>query len=156
MDPLPDTILRSQLRQEYPAAESTAIDAAILRSGGYLGQAKHLLDESSDAAPQLQDLVKSIAAKDTLSLLKTLVSMERWKRDQLLPVLIRLEELLQSALLCRSGMPVPSASARELSSAKSSAELLKEIRHLQKSIEYVQGNVSVAAVCGYLEWALRE
>ena len=29
------------------------------------------------------------------------------------------------------------------------------IRQLQKCVEYAQGNVSPAAVCGYLQWALR-
>ena len=27
--------------------------------------------------------------------------------------------------------------------------------HLKKAIEYTQSNVSTAAVCGFLEWALR-
>ena len=35
------------------------------------------------------------------------------------------------------------------------AELLEAIRHLQKCTEYAQGNVSPAAICGYLQWALR-
>ena len=45
--------------------------------------------------------------------------------------------------------------ARQLGSARSSPELLEALRHLQKTIEYTQGNVSPAAVCGYLEWTLR-
>ena len=88
----------------------------------------------------------------TLSLL---VPMERWKRDQLLSVLTRWEEMLQSALVCRSGMPALTASVRQLSVSRSSAELLSAIRHIQKAITYAQGNVSVAAICGYLQWALQ-
>ena len=38
---------------------------------------------------------------------------------------------------------------------KAQKELMAAIGHLQKAIVYIQGNVSVAAACGYLEWALR-
>ena len=31
----------------------------------------------------------------------------------------------------------------------------KAIRHLEKTIQYAQGNVSPAAICGYLSWNLR-
>ena len=46
--------------------------------------------------------------------------------------------------------------ARQLSTARSSADLMRAINHLKKAIEYTQGNVSPAAVCGFLEWALRK
>ena len=88
-------------------------------------------------------------------LVSTLVPMEKWKRDRLIPVLEEWTELLQQAIVCRSGVQVLSEQARTLGAARSSAELLEAVRHLQKAIEYAQGNVSVGAVCGYLEWALR-
>ena len=81
--------------------------------------------------------------------------MERWKRDQFLPILEQWTGLLQQALVYRSGMQVPSDLARQLGDTRSSEDILTYIRCLQKSMEYTQGNVSVAAVCGYLEWALR-
>ena len=34
-------------------------------------------------------------------------------------------------------------------------DLIEAIGHLQKVIEYAQGNVSVGAICGYLMHALR-
>ena len=37
----------------------------------------------------------------------------------------------------------------------SSKELMQAVAVLQKITEYAQGNVSVAAICGYLQWALR-
>jgi hypothetical protein len=52
-------------------------------------------------------------------------------------------------------MKVSSQLARQLGAQRSSAELLRAIRQLQKSIEYAQGNVSPAAICGHLVWALR-
>lgn len=156
MSPLPSDVLKKAIEKEFPAADQETVAAAISRSGGYLGQAKALLQEGTDGDPGAEKFVKSYAAKDPIGLTELLVPMEKWKRDQALSVFVQWEALLQSALVCRSGAPVTSAFARELSTARSSAELLKGVRHLQKAIEYVQGNVSVAAVCGYLTWALRE
>ena len=152
---LPEGLLRSQLQARFPQAAAEDINAAIVRSGGYLGQAIPLLEEGSAQCPHTQQFLRSFTERDALGLVQLLVPMERWKRDQLLPVLTRWEESLQSALVCRSGMHALSPAVRQLSTTRSSAELLTAIRHIQKAIVYTQGNVSVAAVCGYLEWALR-
>ncbi len=152
---LPDDLLRSQLSARFPGADAEDIEGAIRRSGGYLGQALALLEEGSVQCPHTQSFVESFSRRDPLLLMQLLVPMERWKRDQILPVLIRWEQTLHSALICRSGMAVSSAAARQLSAARSSQELMAAIGHLQKTIVYIQGNVSVAAACGYLEWALR-
>lgn len=155
MQSLSPELLRSSLGQAFPDAGEEAVSAAISRSGGYLGQAKALLSEGTAADPQTEGFVRSFSQRDTLGLLQVLVPMERWKRDQLLHVLNRWAELLQQALVCRSGMQILSDMAREMSTRRSSQELLQALRHLQKAIEYTQGNVSPAAVCGFLEWALR-
>ena len=81
--------------------------------------------------------------------------MEKWKRDQLIPLLQQWLAILEEALACRAGGRAISGLARTLSAQRSSADLLAAIRQLQKCIEYAQGNVSPAAVCGYLQWALR-
>lgn len=155
LNSLPDAVLRKQLLKDFPDSDEDTLNAAITRSGGYLGQAKQLLESGCTVSPQTAGFVKSFCAKDTLGLLQTLVPMERWKRDQLLPVLKEWAELLHSALVCRSGSPAVSPMARQLGRARSSPELLEAVGHLQKAILYAQGNVSVAAVCGYLSWALR-
>ena len=155
LNSLPEQLLRRQLQQLFPDAEQDAVSAAIARSGGYLGQAKALLEEGNAISPQTEGFVHSFSRRDTMGLLQVLVPMERWKREQLLETLVQWTELLQSALVCRSGMPVLSGMARELSAARSSPELMEAVRLLQKAIQYAQGNVSVAAICGYLEWALR-
>lgn len=152
---LPDRLLHSQLTKEFPQADPDQIAGAIARSGGYLGQAKTLLESGGAVSPQTESFTSSFAARNTMGLLEVLVPMEKWKRDQLLPVLEQWVQVLQSALICRSGVQAISPAARQLSTVRSSSELMETIRHLQKAIEYTQGNVSVAAVCGYLEWALR-
>ena len=152
---LPESLLRNTLQTRFPQASTEDIQAAITRSGGYLGQACQLLEEGNVQCPHTEQLVRCFAARDTMGLVNLLVPMERWKRDQFLPVLIRWEAALQSALVCRSGIRALSADVRQLSISRSSSELLSAIRHIQKAREYAQGNVSVAAICGYLLWALQ-
>ena len=83
------------------------------------------------------------------------MSMEKWKRDALIEELDQWMALLHSALISRSGMAAGSPLARALVTSRSASELMNGIRHLQKAITYAQGNVSPAAICGYLVWALR-
>lgn len=152
---LPQTVLRGQLQQQFPNAQTEDIDAAISRSGGYLGQAKALLEEGSVTDPQVEAFLTCFANKDVLGLLQVLVPMEKWKRDQALPIFTQWLQQLQNALMCRSGHSAVSPLARQLSTKRSAQDLMHAISQLQKAIEYTQGNVSVAAVCGYLEWTLR-
>ena len=155
LQPLPEELLKRQLAGEFPKAGEEALDAAILRSGGYLGQARTLLCGEDTLPPQTEAFVKSFRSRDELALLEALVPMEKWKREQLTRMLGDWAELLEEALACRTGMPAVSPAARQLSTGRSSNDLMAAIRNLQKATEYLQGNVSPAAVCGWLEWALR-
>ena len=146
--------MEKTLAERFPEADRQTLQAVIERSGGYLGQALELL-EDGDADSGSDAFVESLLNRDPLALLRVLVPMERWKRDQLVPVLRQWTQLLEQALACRSGATVISPAARQLAASRSSVELIRAIRQLQKAIEYTQGNVSPAAVCGYLEWALR-
>lgn len=152
---LPAQLLREKLQQAYPDADENTILAASERSGGYLGQALSMMADGAAVSQQTRSFVDAFAKRDPMILLQTLVPMEKWKRDQLLPELQRWTELLEQALMCRSGVNVLSPMARHLGAARSSQDLLQAIRHLQRCCEYLQGNVSPAAVCGFLVWALR-
>ena len=153
--PLPETVLRDRLTSQFPQAAQEDISAAIARSGGYLGQALQLMTEENLTSPQTEEFARAFATKDALGLTLLLTPMEKWKRDQLIPELRQWEILLQNALVCRSGAAAPSPLARQLSTQRSSAELMGGIRHIQQAITYAQGNVSEAAICGFLAWALR-
>ncbi len=147
--------LERVLRRQFPQAEEETILAAMERSGGYLGQALRLMETGNLVSPQTESFVQSFSRKDAVGLLGTLVPMEKWKRDQLLEELTRWAELLQQALVFRSGGQVLSQTARTLGGQRSSRELLQALRHIQKAMEYTQSNVSSGAVCGFLVWALR-
>ena len=155
LQPLPEDILRRELIRKFPGAEPDTLTAVISRSGGYLGQAASLLESNDDLPVQTTDFVQAFAARDIMGLTQVLVPMEKWKRDQLIPLLQQWLAILEEALACRAGGRAISGLARTLSAQRSSADLLAAIRQLQKCIEYAQGNVSPAAVCGYLQWALR-
>ena len=151
---LPDGVLRQALEAEFPEANAQSIAAAISRSGGYLGQAKALLDAGA-VSPQTEGFAESFAARNTLGLTQVLVGMERWKRDQAIGEWQSWLQLLQSAIGCQSGQQTAWPQARKLSTSRSTRELMHAVAQLQKVIEYAQGNVSVAAICGYLQWTLR-
>ena len=152
---LPQELLKTQLLKEFPEAQPEDLAAAISRSGGYLGQAKQLLADGCATAPETERFVQAFCTKDGLLLLQTLTPLEKWKRDQLIPLLQQWTALLHDALLCRSGGQALSPLARQLSTCRSGAELLEAIRQLKKCTQYAQGNVSVAAICSYLAWHLR-
>ena len=142
------------LKEEYPQAEDTLLQGAMARSGGYLGQAKALLEEGSVVSPQTEGFVAAFCRKNMLELTNLLIPMGQWGREKLLQELNLWLNLLQQALSCRSGMQAATQQVKYLAEARSSKELLQAIRYLQKAIEYTQENVSGAAVCSYLIWNL--
>ena len=153
---LPEDVLRRELKRQFPQLDSGDIEAAIFRSGGFLGQALQLLESGGSADPQTEQFAAAFAARDSLALVQILVPMEKWKRDALAEVLQNWLELLDMALVCRSGIQPPSALARQLAASRSSQDLHEAARKLKKAVDYCQSNVSPAAICGYLAWALRE
>ena len=153
--PLEADTLRRYLLARFPDASDDAVAAAAVRSGGWLGQAVELLEQGDAAAPQTVSFVESFGKRDTLGLLQTLVPMEKLKRDALIPILAEWLEVLEGALSCRAGLQAVSPLAGQLSSGRTSAELMAAVRCIKKAMEYAQGNVSPAAVCGWLSWELR-
>ncbi len=152
---LSDEIALSALRIDFPQAEEAEIRAAISRSGGFLGQAKEILEEGSDLPAQTVEFLEAFSQRNAYALAQVLVPMEKWKRDQLIPILQQWVTFLEGALVYRSGLAAATPMAQALNSGRSAAELKQAIEHLQKTIEYAQGNVSTGAICGYLVWALK-
>lgn len=152
---LPEELLQSTLRREFPEAEGESIASAVARSGGFLGQARKILENGETALPQTESFAAAFAAKDALGLVQTLVPMEKWKRDALMDMLNQWRELLIQALSCRAGLPAANPLARRISAGRSAAEVMDGVAKLQTCIEYAQNNVSPAAICAYLAWELR-
>ena len=151
---LPREILCRRLRQEFPGSDEGSIAAAILRSGGYLGQARELLS-GDGLSENARAFAAAYAARDTFALQRVLSPMEKWKRDALIPALGEWLELLEQALLSRSGLTAVTAEAAAIGAGRSPRDLMRCCASLKKAMEYAQGNVSCAAVCGWLSWELR-
>ncbi len=155
MQALEEDILLRQLQREFPQAAEEDIRAAMVRSGGFLGQAKNLLENGNTLSSQTETFVNAFAHRDALLLVQTLAPMEKWKRDALAETLEQWLELLESALVSRSGLPAVSGQARLLSQMRSGAELHRAVQNVKKALDYCQSNVSPGAICGWLAWELR-
>lgn len=155
MQALPPEILRKQLRMDFPKADPEDIEAAVTRSGGFLGQARTLLTQGVEVSPQTGQFVQAFAGRDALLLTQTLVPMEKWKREALTEILQQWLTLLEGALMRRSGGGAVSALSRELAQRRTAAELYSGVTALKKALDYTMSNVSPAAVCGWLSWELR-
>lgn len=155
MLPLPEVILRRALMEEFPEAQSEDVSAAMIRSGGFLGQARDLLSEGAQMLPQTRQFAESYAAGDALGVLQVLTAMEKWKRDALIDCLHQWIRILGQSLTSRAGLPAESEWSRKIGAVRNAAEIHSAVAALQKAVEYAKRNVSPAAICGWLSWELR-
>ena len=155
MQALPPETLQKQLREDFPKASPEDIEAAMSRSGGFLGQARTLLSEGAEIPPQTEQFVEAFGKRDALLLTQVLVPMEKWKREALSEILRQWLEILEGALMSRSGGGAVSALSRELAQRRTASELYSGVTALKKALDYTQSNVSPGAVCGWLSWELR-
>ena len=143
---------QTHLNRIFRAATGTTVWQYITIKRLYF--AKELLEQGAEISAQTEGFVKAFAHRDEFGIVCALAGMEKWKRDAAIPEWQLWLQLLQSALSSHSGQPPVSPLARELAE-RPSKDLMEAIAHLQKVIEYAQGNVSVGAICGYLMHALR-
>ncbi|MBQ3000440.1 MAG: DNA polymerase III subunit [Oscillospiraceae bacterium] len=155
LHPLTPEQLRPALQKEFPTAAPDMLEAAVVRSGGYLGQAKKLLTEKGEISPQTVEFARVFTARDGVGLAKLMASMEKYKRDAFVQEIAAWSGLLRGALVCRSGQNGTTQAERELGAARSARELMNAYNQLQNAMQYAGGNVSVAALCGDLLWKLR-
>lgn len=149
---LPRQLLEERLSRDFPQASREDLRRAAERSGGFLGQAKALLEEGLSLPPQTAAFVRAFAGGDALALTELLVPMEKWKRDALIPVLSGWLALLEEAL---AGYGEISTLAGEIAARRTAPDIYRAIQALQKALTYAQSNVSPGAICGWLAWALR-
>ena len=152
--PLPEALLTQELRRRFPNADGEAIRSAILRSGGYLGQAETLLKENAALLPQSAAFVEAFCANDALALLKVLAPMEKLKREELRAVLQQWKALLAAALTARA-LPAPRPECRQLAAKRTTAALLAATEALDHAMTLLDANVSPAHICGLLSIRLR-
>lgn len=150
LSPLRKELLLAKLHQQFPNQPEEAYEAAWYRSGGYLGQAIALMDGSAELAPETHRLVQALCRKTPLALAQALIPLEKYKRDQLLPLLTQWNLIAVQALSVQAGLPAAFADAKELASCRSGRELAQIVRILKKAQAQVEGNVGIGHIMGAL------
>ena len=148
--PLHEDILREKLREKFPDASAQKISGAIIRSGGYLGQAMELLEQSDALLPQSEQFVKAFCSADKAQILRVMLSMEKFKREQMRPIFAQWYVLLSSALTSLSGLPSVREQCDQIASARSAAAILAAADAVKKAQIRLEANVGVAHICGAL------
>ena len=150
LSPLPPAVLEPALRQRFPDHSAADLEAAMGRSGGFLGQAVTLLEGSGLQLPQVEQFAAAYAAHDTLGLAMVFGSMDKYKRNQLAPVLEELQRLLAQSLLARRGCPTLLPQARSIAEQRTAPELLAACRLVQEALDDCWANVGVGNICAGL------
>lgn len=153
--PLPADILLPALRQRFPQASPEQLASAMEEGEGFLGAAAEILENGGSILPQTERFAAVYGAKDTLGLLELLTSLEKYKRDKLIECLTQWRQLLLRAMRNQAGGQEPASAGAAISASRSPKELYHAAVQLAQAIHYAQGNVSPAAICGQLVWALR-
>ncbi len=138
------------LRAAFPDRSPEAVRTAWERAGGFYGPAADALRDTQTVSPQSQRFADCFARRDRLGLTELIASMERYKREQLQPVLTDWIELLADAIRVRAGLPGSSDAAGQLGRSRTVRELLEAVRRIQEALELLQDNVGVGAICGGL------
>ena len=150
LSPLPRAVLEPALHQRFPDHSAADLEAAMGRSGGFLGQAVTLLEGSGLQLPQVEQFAAAYAAHDTLGLAMVFGSMDKYKRNQLAPVLEELQRLLAQSLLARRGCPTLLPQARAIAEQRTAPELLAACRLVQEALDDCWANVGVGNICAGL------
>lgn len=141
------------LQAHCPEQPENTLRAAYLRAGGFLGQALTLLQTEED--PAVAGIAAAYAARDRMALLRALLPMEKYKREQLSQVLRQFCASVCAAMEQRSGLDTAMQSAAQMVASRSGAELLQTACDLQTAIDSLDANVSAGAVIGWLAMKLR-
>lgn len=147
LSPLPEAVLLPALRQRCPGYDEASYRRAA--ASGYLGQAVAAL-EQTEPSPKTAAFLEAFAARDALGMLETLTSMEKWKREQLLPVLQEWEALLTEALSARYGTAIQSPALQAVRDRRTAREILEAVEVLRQAEVWCNANVGTGAICGAL------
>ena len=148
LEPVPRMQAMAWLSQACPDRSREDLEAAYLRSGGYLGQAAQLL-QGNLSLPQTEEFAAVFAAGDRLGLAKLLCSMEKLSRDKLSQILRQWLQLITEALLSRNGVP-GSRQAGQVGAALTAQTLMDAANAVKKALACCDANVGSGHICGWL------
>ena len=148
LEPVPGDEAMPWLRARYPREDPANLEAAYVRSGGYLGQAETLL-EGELTLPQTAQFAEAFAAEDRFALVSLLAAMEKQPREKLLEILGQWKQLLTDAMTARAGLP-GGAMASSLGRSRTARSLSDAARTVQTAMEACEANVGAGHTCGWL------
>ena len=154
LSPLTPSQALPELRSRFPEKSDAELSQALEQSEGFFGPACESLKVGL-FQPQTLALAKSYAARDTISLLQTLVPMEKYKREQLAPILSEFRRLLCITLRARAGALRPDETMQAMLRSRTGAEIFQAAETLARAADDLAGNVGVGAVIGGLCVSLR-
>ena len=155
LSPLREEILRAQLCEHFPDAAPQSIAGALMRSGGYLGQALELLQGSDALLAQSVQFVQAYCSGKNAPLVHLFSSMEKLKREQLRPIFMQWCELLSGALTAHSGLPSVRPECDQIAAKRSTASVLNAVSAIKKAQILLEANVGIAHICGALAVSLQ-
>lgn len=154
MEPLPQTVLDRELQQRCPESSAELRAIALRRCGGWLGQAMASVESGGGASPEAEAIFKALTrGSRRAEVLKACVPLEKYKRDQLLPILEQLREGCSEALAVRRGLP-GTVERKQLAGSVTARTLANAASAVQVAIDRLNANVSAAHVMGALSTAL--
>ncbi len=153
LSPLPEETLLAALQQRFPAASRERLLSAA--KSGYLGQAIARLQEDSDLLPQVGVIARAYCDATPGAILRALTPLERYKREQLRPVLLQWHALLADALTCRGTLPAQYPESRQIAGARSDSAIIAAVDATRRALSLLEANVSPAHICGALSIQLR-
>jgi len=152
LEPVPAEEALPWLGAQFPEQSRDSLQAAHLRSGGYLGQAAELL-RGTFYFPQTLEFAGAFAQKNTLALTMVLCAMEKQPRNKLQELLAQWRQLLTDAMLVRAGLPgTPEATA--IGRSRTGSDLANAVQVLQKAQDSCAANIGTGHICGWLVTAL--
>lgn len=152
LEPVPQAEALPWLQSRFPRHSADSLRGALLRCGGFLGQADQLL-RGQELMPQTREFAQVFAQKDRPGQTMLLCGMEKLPREKLLELLRQWQQLLADALMARAGIPgTPEAEA--LARSCTAAALSQAARTVQKAMEYCTANIGTGHICGWLAVSL--
>lgn len=155
--PLSDQELRQRLTESQPDADPEQLSAAAEKSGGYLGAALTLLKEGATQYDEkASEITAAFSGGDELELLHAVAPLEKWKRQDFLMLLERLQLIFTRALAKKSGGDqLYSADVQKLAKACTRQQLFRAVSSLEHCVLLLQANGSAGHCVGYLLSTIR-
>ncbi len=148
LEPVPAQEAVDWLQKRHPDVPVEELEHAVLRSGGYLGQAEKLLN-GGILDPKTEEFVRVYGQKDGFGLRRLLCSMERTNREKMCEILQQWISLATEAVAVRSGLP-GSSQAVALGRKRTVLELKETADLLKTALQHCEANVGTGHLCGWL------